>query len=62
MTRRLDHDFLSAMRGWHFWRTMTAALACTKFGYRMDSGPLVGLGVSHGGPSVVSGEAAPANP
>jgi hypothetical protein len=33
-----------------------------EFGYRMDPGPLAGLGVSHAGPSVVSGEPAPGNP
>lgn len=33
-----------------------------EFRYRMDSGPLAGLGLPHDGPSVVSGEAAPANP
>ena len=33
-----------------------------EFGYRMDPGPLSGLGAPHDEPSVVSGEAAPGNP
>lgn len=33
-----------------------------EFGYRMDPGPLAGLGAPHAGPSVVSGETAPGNP